>query len=77
MTLRAVNPGMSDDQLANERDAQFQLSMLLEETRRRIRTINNFSAVIKIDMGEWEAFVHDSLPDKAQWDEKISAARNP
>ena len=71
-----LDPGMSDDQLANERDAQWHLKQMLEEVRKRIRTINAYSSVVQIDMTAWENFVHDDLPAIKDWDEKIHEARN-
>ena len=58
-------------------DAQYQLQLLLEDARSRIRRINAYSTVIHISMDEWDAFVHDSLPTVTFWNERIEQARKP
>lgn len=71
-----IDPGMSDDQLANERDAQWHYKDMLDTVRKRIRTINAYSSVVQINMTAWENFVHDDLPAIKDWDEKITEARH-
>lgn len=77
MNIHVAENTMSDDQVANERDAQWHLERLLQEVRYRIRSINSYSSVVQIDLTAWDNFVHDELPTKANWDEKISQARRP
>lgn len=73
---RGVKPrGMSDDQRNDEWEAQGRLYYALDELRAAIKTVNNSSVLAHVSMSAFEAFVHDEIPDVADWDERISEAR--
>lgn len=67
--------GMSDDQVASERRAQDELQASIRIMRAAIRLVNSSSCVQQIDMGEFDAFLHDTMPDVATWNERIQKAR--
>ena len=67
--------GMSDEQLANERDAQRSLREAIEAMSAAIAKINWQSSVEHVDSTAWANFIHDELPLEKTWDEKISNAR--
>jgi hypothetical protein len=66
---------MSDDQLANERDAQKRLQAAIIEMTNALKLVNYASAVVSVDMKQWENFLHDEIPNFGTWDTLISEAR--
>jgi hypothetical protein len=66
---------MSDDQLDHEHAAQKRLQSAIIEMTNALKLLNYASAVVSVDMSEWEAFLHDSCPNFFSWTEKINEAR--
>jgi Tfp pilus assembly protein PilX len=68
--------GMSDDQLANERDAQRAIKAAKTIMRDAIRQVNAMSSIAHIPMTAWDDFLHDNVLDEKTWNEGIEQARN-
>lgn len=68
--------GMSDEQRDAEWALQKRLREALGELRGAIDAVNDGSVVVNVSLNAFLAFVHDEMPDEANWDEKISEARN-
>ena len=66
---------MSDQQLAEERAAQKRLQSAIIEMTNALKLVNYASAVVSVDMNEWDDFLSDSCPDFGRWDTLISEAR--
>jgi hypothetical protein len=70
-----LDPGMSDDELADERRAQEEIFCAMRIMRKAIRLVNHSSSLVKINLNAWDDFAHDWLPDEKQWNEKLDEAR--
>lgn len=66
---------MSDDQLRLERKVQDRLFKAVAELKSAVADVNAGSAVQYIAVSALEGFIHDEIPDLAQWDERIAKAR--
>ena len=75
MLALVKNHGMTDEQRNNEWGCQKRLQAAIIEMQQALEMVNDASAVETVKMSEWQDFLHDSVPDFGQWDEKISAAR--
>lgn len=76
MLALVKNCGMSDDQRDNEHGCMKRLQAAIIEMQQALEMVNTDSAVQKVSLAEWECFIHDSLPDFGQWDEKLERARH-
>lgn len=68
-------PGMSDAQLEREHEVSARLWKAMCEMALAIDAVNTLSAVVQIDPQAFQDFVHDEVPSRLSWLEKINAAR--
>lgn len=75
ITIRRHPVGISDEQTEREHRAAARLWKAIIEMELAIDEVNTLSCLVEVSGQAFQDFVHDEIPSRQGWAEKINAAR--